>query len=102
MQDTLDLLEHLIQFDSSSQHTANETIDYCADWLQKEGLASEIINNGYKMLVCNVGEGNKKLVLNGHVDVVSGKSTNSTRRQDLWARFGRYESRRRFIYGSDA
>ncbi|MGW7928983.1 M20 family metallopeptidase [Staphylococcus xylosus] len=74
MQDTLDLLEHLIQFDSSSQHTANETIDYCADWLQKEGLASEIIiNNGYKMLVCNVGEGNKKLVLNGHVDVVSGK-----------------------------
>lgn len=71
---TLDLLQKLITFDSSNQEVANETIDYCKQWLEEQGLKSEIItNNDYKMLICNVGEGSKRLILNGHVDVVSGK-----------------------------
>src|SRR5699024_7633939 len=42
-------------------------------WLQEQGLDSDIVtNNGYKMLICNIGEGSKRLILNGHVDVVSG------------------------------
>ena len=41
----------------------------------KEQLQPEILtNDGYKMLLCEVGK-KHKLVLNGHVDVVSGKRT---------------------------
>ncbi|WP_432722856.1 hypothetical protein ABLV88_03705 [Staphylococcus equorum] len=76
---TLDLLQKLITFDSSNQEVANETIDYCKQWLEEQGLKSEIItNNDYKMLICNVGEGSKRLILNGHVDVVRGKKHNLT------------------------
>lgn len=74
MSKTVDLLQRLITFDSSNQQVANETIDYCKEWLEEHGLKSEIlINNGYKMLICNVGEGRNRLILNGHVDVVSAK-----------------------------
>src|SRR5699024_128527 len=31
-----------------------------------------IENNGYKMLICEIGSGDTTLILNGHVDVVSG------------------------------
>ncbi|MCD8822322.1 MULTISPECIES: M20 family metallopeptidase [Staphylococcus] len=74
MSKTIDLLTDLISYNSSDKKTANETIQYCYDWLEKEQLQPEILtNDGYKMLLCEVGEGKHKLVLNGHVDVVSGK-----------------------------
>lgn len=70
------LLYELIKYDSSDKVVANETINFCKAWLENEGLAVEIItNNGFDMLICEVGQGDKTLVLNGHVDVVSGKET---------------------------
>lgn len=74
MSKTLDLLKDLISYNSSNKETANETIMYCYEWLKKEQLEPQILtNDGYKMLLCEVGEGKHKLILNGHVDVVSGK-----------------------------
>lgn len=76
MTKTLNLLLDLIAFDSSTKERANDTIQYCYDWLKEASLHPEILsNNGYQMLVCNVGKGDKKLILNGHVDVVSGKAS---------------------------
>ncbi|RIP36983.1 M20 family peptidase [Staphylococcus gallinarum] len=74
MPKTIDLLTELISYNSSDKKSANETIMFCHDWLEKEQLQPEILtNDGYKMLICEVGKGKHKLVLNGHVDVVSGK-----------------------------
>ncbi|MDT4035920.1 M20/M25/M40 family metallo-hydrolase [Staphylococcus hominis] len=74
MSKTLKLLEKLITYDSSTKEGANDTIDYCKEWLNKHNLETEIVmNSGYKMLICTIGQGDKTLVLNGHVDVVSGK-----------------------------
>jgi succinyl-diaminopimelate desuccinylase len=59
---------------SSEVEKANEAIDYCSDYLKENGINGEIIiNNGYKSYITTIGEGNKTLVLNGHLDVVSGK-----------------------------
>lgn len=71
----LDLLENLILIDSSTKEGANNAVDYCKVWLEKKGLpVQELENNGYKMIVCEIGSGDKTLLLNGHVDVVSGKA----------------------------
>lgn len=79
MSKTLKLLEKLVEFDSSKQETANETIEFCQQWLKDEGVDSEIlINNDYKMLVSTIGSGDQRLILNGHVDVVSGNSEQFT------------------------
>ncbi|CAL29236.1 putative succinyl-diaminopimelate desuccinylase [Staphylococcus carnosus] len=74
MGQTLELLETLIQFEGSNLGNANDTIDFCKEWLESNGLHPEIITNqGYKMLVCTVGNGKNRLIFNGHVDVVSGQ-----------------------------
>ena len=74
MSDTIDLLEQLIQFESSNLENANDTIDFCKEWLESNGLHPEILTNeGYKMLVCTIGDGKNRLIYNGHVDVVSGQ-----------------------------
>lgn len=73
MTQTTELLEALIEFNSANQAMANKTIDFCEQWLKDKGLEVEVlINEGYKMLVCTVGEGEQKIIFNGHVDVVSG------------------------------
>ncbi|MBF7016089.1 M20 family metallopeptidase [Staphylococcus durrellii] len=76
MSKAVELLQQLIKYDSSDKSVANETIAFCKRWLESEGVTAEIIsNNGFDMLICEVGQGDKTLVLNGHVDVVSGKET---------------------------
>jgi succinyl-diaminopimelate desuccinylase len=68
------LLKELISIDSSDKDGANEAVAYCGHWLEGHGLPVHIIeNNGYKMLVSEIGRGNETIVWNGHVDVVSGK-----------------------------
>ena len=48
-------------------------MDSVSNGLKNEGIESEILsNNGYKMLVSTIGNGKQRLILNGHVDVVSG------------------------------
>ncbi|GEP83671.1 putative succinyl-diaminopimelate desuccinylase [Staphylococcus piscifermentans] len=73
MTKTLDLLKSLIEFDSSTKDAANKTLQFCKAWLEQEGLEPvRLTNDGFDSLICNVGAGEKRLILNGHVDVVSG------------------------------
>ncbi|HWO97180.1 MAG TPA: M20/M25/M40 family metallo-hydrolase [Bacillus sp. (in: firmicutes)] len=68
------LLKDLIAIDSSTKEGANETVEFCQKWLIEQQLPVVLLeNNGYKMLLCEIGSGKKTLVWNGHVDVVSGK-----------------------------
>lgn len=69
-----ELVKELILIDSSTVEGANQAIEFCRQWLIEQKLKPSLIeNNGYKMLVCEMGEGDKTIVWNGHVDVVSGK-----------------------------
>lgn len=74
MGDTIPLLEKLIEIDSSDKKGANEAIEYCAKWLENRGLIVERIeNNGYHMLVSEIGQGDNTIVLNGHIDVIEAE-----------------------------
>lgn len=69
-----DLLKKLVSIDSSTKDGANEAVEYCAKWLSSHGLSVDVIeNNGFKMIVSEIGSGEKTIIFNGHVDVVSGK-----------------------------
>ncbi|MCM3112120.1 M20 family metallopeptidase [Lederbergia lenta] len=71
----LDLLSDLVKIDSSTQEGANQAIDYCEGWLRGQNLRTKKFEiDGAKMLLAEIGEGEKTIVLNGHVDVVPGKS----------------------------
>lgn len=72
--DTISLLKELIRIDSSTIEKANEIIEFASAYLLKNGLEGEIIeNNGFKSYVSIIGSGEETIVLNGHLDVVSGK-----------------------------
>jgi succinyl-diaminopimelate desuccinylase len=69
-----ELLKELLLIDSSTKEGANQAVEFCKQWLIEHELQPNLIeNNGYKMLVCEIGEGATTIVFNGHVDVVSGK-----------------------------
>ncbi|MEA1976004.1 MAG: ArgE/DapE family deacylase [Bacillota bacterium] len=71
---SIELLKELVKFDSSTVEIANEVVDYCSNYLSANGiLGKTIINNGYKSYIAEIGSGEKTLILNGHLDVVSGK-----------------------------
>lgn len=73
--DCIEITKELIKIDSSNLEGANKAIDFCEDILLSNGLKSEIIeNNGFKTLVCTIGTGDKKIILNGHLDIVPGKA----------------------------
>ena len=68
-----ELLKDLVAIDSSTKEGANRAVDYCTQWLNSHQIHSKTIeNNGYKMLIAEIGEGDKTMIWNGHVDVVSG------------------------------
>lgn len=71
--DSVSLLKELIKIDSSTREGANEAIVYCANYLNEHGIEGVLTeNNGHKIFVTTIGSGDKTLVLNGHLDVVSG------------------------------
>ena len=73
------LLKDLVSIDSSTKEGANEAVQFCHEWLKGKGLAPQMMsNNGYQMLVCEAGQGEKTVIFNGHVDVVSGKKEQFT------------------------
>lgn len=70
----LELLKELVTIKSIDRDGSNDAIDFCQGWLLENGIESKILlNNGYKSLVCEIGKGDKTLIFNGHLDVVSGK-----------------------------
>ncbi len=72
---TLALLKELIKVDSSTKENANQLIAFSKKYLDKQGIQGEIIENkGYMSYVSTIGTGDKTLILNGHMDVVSGKA----------------------------
>lgn len=74
MGDPIPLLEELIKIDSSTKSGANEVIAFCEQWLTEQGLSvKKLENEGFHMLVCEIGEGDHTIVLNGHVDVIEAE-----------------------------
>ncbi|MFB4163961.1 M20/M25/M40 family metallo-hydrolase [Alteribacillus sp. JSM 102045] len=73
MSDTEKLLKDLIKIDSSTMEGANQAVAFCENRLTERGLpVKKLENNGFHMLVSEIGSGEKTVVLNGHVDVVKG------------------------------
>ncbi|MBY0148985.1 M20 family metallopeptidase [Neobacillus niacini] len=74
MGDPIPLLEELIKINSSTKAGANKAIAYCEQWLTDQGLpVKRIENNGFHMLVCEIGQGDHTVVLNGHIDVIEAE-----------------------------
>lgn len=72
---TIAFLEDLVKMDTSTVAGGNACIDYIEGYLKVHGIPSDIvIHNDKKSLVSVVGEGDKTIVLNGHIDVVSAES----------------------------
>ncbi|PAB59021.1 M20 family metallopeptidase [Anaeromicrobium sediminis] len=69
---SLELLKELVKFQSLDRDSSKGVLDYCDTYLKRHGIQTEVLeNNGYKMLVCEIGNGEKTIVLNGHLDIVS-------------------------------
>ncbi|GIO22201.1 M20 family metallopeptidase [Oceanobacillus sp. J11TS1] len=76
MGDPIPLVEQLIRIDSSTKAGANKAIDYCEEWLENRGLPVEKIeNNGYRILVCEIGQGDNTIIFNGHIDVIEAEDS---------------------------
>jgi succinyl-diaminopimelate desuccinylase len=72
--DCIEITKELIKIDSSNLEGANDAINLCNSILLSNGLKTKIIeNNGFKTLICTIGTGHRKIILNGHLDVVPGK-----------------------------
>ena len=70
--ETIELLKELIRIDSSTVEGGNEAVQYCRTYLESHGIQCETLSfNGIHSMVASIGQGEKNLVLNGHVDVVS-------------------------------
>lgn len=70
----LDVLKDLIRVPSTSPEETKTLIMYCRDWLEARGIGTTILEkNGFFSLVAKIGSGKKKIILNGHLDVVSAK-----------------------------
>lgn len=70
----LELLIKLIRFRTVNKVEINKAIDFIHGYLLENGIVAKIHENlGYKILLAEVGNGSKEVVLNGHIDVVDGK-----------------------------
>jgi len=71
---TFELINKLIKIDSSTKENANKAVEFAKAYMDEHGIEGKIVENeGYKSYICEIGEGNKKIILNGHLDVVPGK-----------------------------
>lgn len=70
----IDLLQSLIRIESDTTEGANHALDFSAKWLEERGVKATVLENeGHKMLVAEVGQGDETLIWNGHLDIVPGK-----------------------------
>ncbi|MBI2082866.1 MAG: M20/M25/M40 family metallo-hydrolase [Deltaproteobacteria bacterium] len=66
-----EILGNLVSFKSYTIEESNRCIDYIHQYLQQRNIPSEVIlNKGMKILVTTVGQGDRCLILNAHIDVV--------------------------------
>lgn len=73
--DCIEITKELIKIDSSNLEGANDAVNFCNNILSSSGLKTEIIeNDGFKILICTIGNGHKRIILNGHLDVVLRKN----------------------------
>jgi succinyl-diaminopimelate desuccinylase len=67
------LAEQLMAFDTSAPAGLERAMDFAAGWLHANEVAvSERLVVGRRCLIAAVGSGTKKLLFNGHMDVVPG------------------------------
>jgi succinyl-diaminopimelate desuccinylase len=86
----IELLKELIAVQSDDKDGASGLIEFCERWLTKRGLVCRVVENcGYKSLITEIGDGEKTLVLNGHLDVVSGKAGQFVPYEDCGRIYGR-------------
>lgn len=73
----LALLCDLIRMEATSATAINQSATFCAEWLNRHGLKTEVLmNQGLKSVVASKGAhkpGKPTVVLNGHLDVVPGE-----------------------------
>jgi succinyl-diaminopimelate desuccinylase len=76
MDSAINLLEDLIKIDSSTKPGIHEAMAYCEQWLKERDIpVKRIDNQGYPMLVSQIGKGDHTIVLNGHIDVVAAEES---------------------------
>ena len=69
----IDFLKELVRIDSSTKQGANQAIEVVAAYLKDHGIDGTIVDcQGWKSYVAVLGQGEKTLIWNGHLDVVSG------------------------------
>lgn len=74
--DTIKLLKRLVEIDSSNLEGVNSAIEFASEYMSDNDIKGKLIeSNGLKSYVCQIGQGEKTLVLNGHLDVVAGKKS---------------------------
>jgi succinyl-diaminopimelate desuccinylase len=67
----IERLEKLITNKNDTIDNINQSMQFIYDELNEANVKTSVINNrGYKIIIAEVGEGNKVITLNGHVDVV--------------------------------
>ncbi|MDC7219882.1 MAG: M20/M25/M40 family metallo-hydrolase [Spirochaetales bacterium] len=68
----MQLLKDLIKIDSSSPDNINKAVILTAAYLKDHSIEGKILTNGgLKSYVAVIGQGEKTLIFNGHLDVVS-------------------------------
>lgn len=74
--DTIELLKRLVEVDTSNPQGVEKAIRFASDYMSEHNIKGELIeSNGLLSYVCQIGKGEKTLILNGHLDVVAGEKT---------------------------
>lgn len=70
------LLKDLIRIKSDTLEGANNALLFCENWLEERGITTTILKHEEKlMLVAVIGDADKCMIWNGHVDVVPGETS---------------------------
>lgn len=73
--DVTALAQRLITYDTSTSEGLRNAAGFIKGWLDSRDLEAEQLDlNGLPILVSRVGEGDIKLILHGHIDVVPGRA----------------------------
>lgn len=75
----VELTEAFIAQRADCSERSNQSIQLAAAELEQCGLEPRILHNmGHNMLICEVGQGSRTILLNGHLDVVAAEEEQFT------------------------